>query len=345
MKFRIYTVFSSVFILSVFITIFCFIYLTPSRTDKNRLSETGKIFITEELVPNHNEFTYQAEVHQQGDDPLLDAAKKISQKNLTVLVTLINDAYIPFTYSWLCNTKYMNIHKQVLIISSDEKSTEKLKLDWPEISVVYLKGLSSNGDQVYSHAGYVRLMIKRTEALLKLLENNIEMFLFEVDCLWLRNPMTYLQSHKGFDLLVNPVSERPGIVAGGFLFMYPTKATKSIWKALTTQLLKLETQIKALPPGRAISEGQNDQIFLSNLISRKHANIKTKSLPLTEFADGKWYTFPESKRNQLKPYVINNNWALGNKEKFTRAKKWGHWFLKDDNTCNEDQIKKIVVNS
>jgi len=30
-----------------------------------------------------------------------------------LLVTLINNAYLPFTYSWLCNTKDMDVHKQV----------------------------------------------------------------------------------------------------------------------------------------------------------------------------------------------------------------------------------------
>jgi hypothetical protein len=29
------------------------------------------------------------------------------------LITLVNDAYLPFMYSWLCNTERMGIHKQV----------------------------------------------------------------------------------------------------------------------------------------------------------------------------------------------------------------------------------------
>lgn len=46
---------------------------------------------------------------------ILDVVKSMKHKK-PLLVTLINNAYLPFTYSWLCNTKDMNIHKQVVII-------------------------------------------------------------------------------------------------------------------------------------------------------------------------------------------------------------------------------------
>lgn len=43
------------------------------------------------------------------------------------------------------------------------------------------------------------------------------------------------------------------------------------------------------------------------------------------------------------PYVINNNWIIGNFAKIARAKRWGHWFLQDEQrgTCqNIDLLKK-----
>jgi len=39
------------------------------------------------------------------DDDLVSVAKRVKQHSGTVLVTMINDAYLSFTYSWLCNTK------------------------------------------------------------------------------------------------------------------------------------------------------------------------------------------------------------------------------------------------
>ena len=44
---------------------------------------------------------------------IIDAAKTIPQG--PVMVSLVNDAFIPFVFSWLCNTKKMAIHQQVCI--------------------------------------------------------------------------------------------------------------------------------------------------------------------------------------------------------------------------------------
>lgn len=280
-----------------------------------------------------------------GFPSVVEAAKKIqANSNNTVLVTLINDAYMSFTYSWLCNTKNMDIHRQVLFITTDTVSRDKLHKDWPEVSAITLPSLSLSGDQVYSHAGYVRLMVRRTEALLAILNADVEIFLFEVDCLWIRNPIpTLKKTSKQFDVLVTPVSDRPGIIAGGFLFMRPTMAMKNTWHALTDKLHNLDSRLKKLPPNKAISEGENDQQFLSALIMSKYKGLRYKMLTLQVYADGKWYSYPETKRNKLDPDIINNNWALGNKAKIDRAKQWHHWFVKEDNiSCDMDAVKKIV---
>ena len=42
---------------------------------------------------------------------IMDVVSKMNVK--PVLITLVNDAYLPFMYSWLCNTERMGIHKQV----------------------------------------------------------------------------------------------------------------------------------------------------------------------------------------------------------------------------------------
>lgn len=51
---------------------------------------------------------------EQLDDAakILSVVKQMENKR-PLLVTLINNAYLPFTYSWLCNTKNMGIHNQV----------------------------------------------------------------------------------------------------------------------------------------------------------------------------------------------------------------------------------------
>ena len=74
----------------------------------------------------------------------------------------------------------------------------------------------------------------------------------------------------------------------------------------------------------------------------RYNDIRVKILPLETYADGKWYEMSEADRQASHPLIINNNWVLGNEKKKERALKWGHWFVKDDRSCDMVQVKKIV---
>lgn len=65
---------------------------------------------------------------------------------------------------------------------------------------------------------------------------------------------------------------------------------------------------------------------------------------MAEFADGKWYSLSQKVKDKSNPYLINFNWIIGNSNKIARAKKWGHWFIKEDNSCDAEQVSKIVDN-
>jgi hypothetical protein len=283
-------------------------------------------------------------MERNGSNRVIVAAKRISKGgHRALLVTMVNDAFLPFVFSWLCNTQTMGIHSQILFITGDQKSAKKITKMWPEVSAVPLDGIHS-GNQEYSHVGYVELMVRRSEIILEILEKNIPVFLFEVDCLWIRNPIKNLKRHRGVDIIVNAVSERPKFIAGGFLYLHPTRASKQLWRALTRKLTHLGKKIQNSPDTMLITEMENDQTYLSQLVFAKYGGLTYKILPTEDYADGKWYTFSKEKRNKLKPYLINNNWVRGNRAKIKRAKKWGHWFLKDADTytCDWERVKNIV---
>lgn len=217
--------------------------------------------------------TYQTGVYIEDENDLLSIAKRISIYNRTVLVTMVNDAYLSFTYSWLCNTKNMGIHRSVLIITTDEVSRNKLTKDWPEISVVSMD-MGSKGDQTYSKVGYVKIMVKRTEMILSILMADIEVFLFEVDCLWLANPVPELQGTTGYDILVNPVANTNNkVFAGGFLWLYTTDKAKSLWKKLTGEMIALGERISKKSDNVAVSEAENDQQYFSRLINQRYCPL------------------------------------------------------------------------
>lgn len=103
-----------------------------------------------------------------------------------LLVILVNDVFLLFIFSWLCNIQGMGIYNQVLFIIGDSESVMKINQKWLEVIVIQIDGVYL-GNQEYSYVGYVELMVRRLEIFLEILEKNILIFLFEVDCIWIIN--------------------------------------------------------------------------------------------------------------------------------------------------------------
>lgn len=276
---------------------------------------------------------------------LVQMAKDIQRKHGVVMVSIINEAFLSFAFSWMCNTEGMNIHDHIIYITTDSESKKMLDLHWEKTNSksVYIPSLNLHGDQEYSKVGYVKIMNVRTQLILLMLVNNISVFLFETDCVWLSNPMPEIRSSlKSYDMLLVQPTRGKGVL-GGFMVLKPTEATISLWSNLSVQMWKLLMKIQSLPENKEISKIENDQVYLSKLIKMKYAQINVGFLSNKKFSDGKWYEFTENEQSQYTPLIINNNWIAGNKKKKERAEQWGHWFLRDNITCDHSQIKKIVT--
>lgn len=281
---------------------------------------------------------------ENGTTELIQLAKDIQRKHGVVMVSIINEAFLSFTFSWMCNTEGMNIHDHIIYITTDSQSKKMLDLHWKKTNSksIYIPSLNLHGDQEYSKVGYVKMMNFRTQLILLMLINNVTVFLFETDCVWLSNPMPEIRSSlKSYDMLLVKPTRGKGVL-GGFMVLKPTEATMSLWSNLSVQMWKLLMKIQSLPENKEISKIENDQVYFSKLIKMKYAHINVGFLSNKKFSDGKWYKFTEKERTQYTPLIINNNWIAGNKKKKERAEKWGHWFLRDNKTCDYSQIKKIV---
>ena len=119
-------------------------------------------------------------------------ARTISETLKPILFTVLNDKYLEFAYSWFCNTQYMNIHKQVLVVTTHEPSLERVTKYWPDINIVFLNNTELQGHLNYSHVGYVRIMVERTVLFMSMILEGFEVFLIEMDCLWLENVLNHL---------------------------------------------------------------------------------------------------------------------------------------------------------
>ncbi|KAK7497468.1 hypothetical protein BaRGS_00011310 [Batillaria attramentaria] len=271
----------------------------------------------------------------------------VYKKHKLVLFTMINDAFVPFAMSWLCNTKPLDVHKQVVFLTTDNESSQTLKHHWPDITTVSLNTSGFSGAQEYSHVGYVQLMVERTHFIKKLLEADIHLLLFEVDSTWLANPLPKLMAlqNQG-DIIATKVTGQD-VTAGGFLLLNPTPATVKLWQRLTDMMDDLSRKLKSKKISADVSESLNDQQFFTQLLRQKYAGIQIVYLPQELYPDGKWYSLPVDKRQQSpRPIIINNNWIVGNTKKIERAKQFGHWFVKAGTSagaCNETAVKSLFL--
>lgn len=323
--------------------LYVFLRRSPSNSahdvDTTRNTPTSDV----DSLKSHYEVYYGIFEEKHFAQEIVRIGGMIKEKSRVVLLGMLNEAYIPFTYSWLCNTLPMGIHRNVLLLTTDTNSTNLLQKDWPQVQTVHLPVTTFQGDLEYSKAGYVKMMNLRTQVINLLLRKNIPLILFETDSMWIKNPVPeVLQSVQGHDLLVVKPSHKHGYL-GGFMCLLPTVATLEIWRQLSERMLKLHDSLVNLKNDDPVADATNDQVFFSKIIEKERKRIKLYELSNMKVVDGKWYTdFTESDRKKMKPLVINNNWLRGNKVKISRAKKWGHWFLNENLDCDMKQVNKII---
>ncbi|XP_053406183.1 uncharacterized protein LOC128559103 isoform X2 [Mercenaria mercenaria] len=201
-------------------------------------------------------------------DDVIECARDVQKYYDVVLVNVINDAYSPFAYSWLCNTAEMDIHKSVLIITLDTTTRDNLITSWNKLNVFALDiDDIPAGDQGYSRASYVKIMIRRTQIMYFTLQVDINLLLLEFDYVWFSNPLPEFNGMSEIDMLLNPVSLRDENVSnGGLIFIYATDRSKFLWKKLTEMMIDLGERIKNNSVHTQVSEYENDQVYLSKLV-------------------------------------------------------------------------------
>ncbi|XP_052681297.1 uncharacterized protein LOC128162146 [Crassostrea angulata] len=279
---------------------------------------------------------YKIEDMLETDDEknVVRAAQKISSKYGMVMMTFMNKAFVPFLTNWMCHTKSMVDYSQVLVLVTDKAVHSEITAKYPSLTVVFLSIFKDiNTKQRYCSAGFMRMGIYRTRVVNWIIQENIPVFLFELDAMWTSNPIPFLTSKNEYDLTIIPTYEKSFELAIGFYYARNTTRLKQFWMELDRRLDSLMTMFSCLDNEEHVRAKDNDQIVLKELIIEHYGNVIVYFLPLTRFLDGKWYSKPNE--DQLKnAFILNFNFVIGVDEKIQRAKKFGHWFVADDNvTC------------
>ena len=138
-----------------------------------------------------------------------------------------------------------------MIITTNADSKQRLELASKYAHVVIMSAEKTLEDhQYFSHVGYLKLLVRRTQILNLLIQHDFETFLFEFDFLWIRNPVPLLQSYYNqYDML--------------FIGNYykPTNATKQVLHKLVEQMVNLAVHIQGLSNKDEVPEKENDHIL------------------------------------------------------------------------------------
>ncbi|XP_045184849.2 uncharacterized protein LOC123542882 [Mercenaria mercenaria] len=277
------------------------------------------------------------------DDHLQDTKKRFadivrlaepilnSNKNWKiVLLTFVDEDNKVFANSWLCNTKYLDLHSSLIIVTHGKESKEFMDKTWPGIRRYTLEPNVPVQD-----LRKVQLTPTKLQIINALLHAGINVLLLDVESVWFANPLPSFKADEGNDMLVNfaPKSH----VNTGFLVLFATERTTSFWATLygklrslandSTERIGLETRFESL---------------LHSLLSSRFGGVAIRELPIVSYTEGMWYMLSPEERKKTRPIVIRNNYMTGFAKRIDRAMQWKHWFTLNNGTCDENRIKQMI---
>ncbi len=294
------------------------------------------------------------EVGGATEEELSEIVQMAHRANGSVALTIVTDAFLETTQSWICNTDVGGFRPPATLwITPEESSYEALRKvkGSHAIHMRSIKGGRKNSGTSFNTPGYWLLMLERTRLIRDLLERGVGVFLFEPDQIWLRDPLPEInrlvESGDGVDL-VGTLDSRNQI-AGNFLYTAPTLTSRRLWREVTKRFsnsyhsanmhLRHTAEYK-----RYIS---NDQSLLTHLVFydsgfRQKNPVVFRALDTDRFVDGRWYRGTTIYgKSAASPTMINNNFMVGIQKKKARAKKHGHWFW-NDGKCDEAQVRQAI---
>jgi len=268
-------------------------------------------------------------------------------------MTVVNEVFLETAHSWLCNVDGGGFRPANVVWATTDKVSRDALSRVAGTSTVYLdemRGGKSTGHD-FGNPGYWRLMLERTALLSALVHRGVRVFAFETDQVWLEDPTPYITARLGDGAdVVGTINTREEI-SGNFFYLRPSLPTRRLFDEIVRRFAAAYTGAR-LDKQAATSWTyiENDQSILTKLVLRNQTfqtayPVRFETLDQERFVDGRWYNPEEgfyASAVARQPVVINNNFIIGVEKKALRAKQWGHWFLRDDGTCDSAVVAKAV---
>ncbi|KAE9550451.1 hypothetical protein FO519_006341 [Halicephalobus sp. NKZ332] len=189
-----------------------------------------------------------------------------------------------------------------------------------------------NKDVEWGKKIYIQILNFRATLLDELSKLNIPFILFESDAIWFKSPFELIKNATAvddIDILI-PINGYPGKQTFAFdpLVAFNTVSTSNFFSEMKSRLEK--------------NPDLMDQEILNDLCSSQFQGLICRNFLWTEIADGKWFKMSDKERKKYSPYIVNNNYYVGVKNKAARQAINGLWFLSPKGHCNLNKAKKLL---
>ena len=269
--------------------------------------------------------------------PLMKVAAEMADRlpQNVVMVQVLNAGYVEMTLSWICNVqRFPGVIDRTLFIATDQVAYESL-LRFDKTMHVVLHPHKTPTHVAYGDYEYYNLMFFRTKMLTALLHEGISIFLTEADAVWFSDPIDYVLNYKGDRstlpdyVSMSDIDKKSGrwpMLQGGWQLLRATKGTKDVWHTLTKQFATVMGRVRV---GAHMADAGNEQLMLGGLTAKasKNGTLNMQYLPFEYFMPGYFYNDWTLPQKYPHAKIVLNNWIVGNKAKYGRAKGFGHWFL------------------
>lgn len=84
------------------------------------------------------------------------------------------------------------------------------------------------------------------------------------------------------------------------------------------------------------------QDVLDSLCRQQYHGVVCRRFEWNDVADGKWFKLSEAERANLSPYIVNNNYYVGVKNKESRQALNGLWFLSTKKRCSASKTRATL---
>ncbi|XP_057809140.1 uncharacterized protein At1g28695-like [Salvia miltiorrhiza] len=149
-------------------------------------------------------------------DELRIVLEKVSTPNKTVIITVINEAYVEpypsmfdlFLEGFWIGEKTRPLLRHLLVVSMDKTAHERCRFRRLNCYLLTAEeegggGNGIAGEKLYMSEEFIEMMWRRTAFLLGVLKRGYNFIFTDTDIIWVRNPFSKLMNNDGLDLQIS----------------------------------------------------------------------------------------------------------------------------------------------